>query len=127
MNAPSFARTRPLPAAPGAARHALQSILREADWRGDVDGVVLAVHEALINSHRHAGGAISVKMWMDGTDVVVEVRDRGSGFDVGRYAADPPEAMAERGRGLWLISQIADSWDVRQDEGVTRLSLRFSP
>ena len=102
-------------------------MLEAAHWRGDVDSVLLAVHEALMNSHRHAGGAVSAEVCFQGQELVVEVRDRGPGFDVDRHASHPPEIMAERGRGLWLISQLADSWDVRRDRGQTCLSLRFSP
>ena len=127
LNAPSLAHNRPLPPIPGPGRRELQALLDEADWPGDVDSVLLAVHEALMNSHRHGGGAVSAQASLKGHDLVVEVRDRGPGFDVARHASDPPEAMAERGRGLWLISQIADSWDVRHDEGVTCFSLCFRP
>ncbi len=112
---------------PGAARRELQSILEGADWPGDVESVLLAVHEALINSQRHAGGAVSARVCLDGKDVIVEVRDHGPGFDIAGHARRPPEVMAERGRGLWLISQIADSWDVREEDGQTCFSLRFRP
>jgi anti-sigma regulatory factor (Ser/Thr protein kinase) len=121
-----LARTHALPPAPGAARRKLESLLDEADWPGDVEGVLLAVHEALINSHRHAGGAVSAQVSLQGEDLVVEIRDRGPGFDVSRHTGSRPDALAEQGRGLWLISQIADSWDVRRDRGVTCFSLRFS-
>jgi anti-sigma regulatory factor (Ser/Thr protein kinase) len=127
MNASSLAHTRTLPPFPGAARRELQDLLEDANWPGDVDSVVLAVHEALMNSQRHAGGAISACVGLDGTEVVVEVCDGGPGFDVPRHAARPPEVLAEQGRGLWLISQIADSWDVRKQRGETCLTLRFRP
>ncbi len=127
MNASRLEHTHTLPPAPAAARRELQSLLEGAGWPGDVDCVLLAVHEALINSHRHAGGATSAHASLDGKDLVVEVRDEGPGFDVDRHASQPPEVMAERGRGLWLISQLADSWDVRRDAGEVCLSLRFRP
>lgn len=127
MNASPTAHRRRLPPVPGAARRELQSLLNEADWPGDVDSVLLAVHEALINSHRHGGGAVSAQVFLDGQDLFVEVCDQGPGFDVSRHASRPPEALAERGRGLWLISQIADSWNVRQDRGGTCFILRFRP
>lgn len=127
MNAQRLAHARALPAMPGPARRELQALLQDANWPGDVDSVLLAVHEALINSHRHAGGAVSARVCLDGKDLVVEVRDEGPGFEVDPHASQRPEAMAERGRGLWLISQIADSWDVRRDKGQTCFSLRFRP
>ena len=127
MNAPSTHRSRALPPIPNQARRELRSLLVEADWPGDVESVVLAVHEALINSQRHAGGAVSARVSLHGQDVVVEVCDAGPGFDVSDHASRPPEVMAERGRGLWLISQIAESFDVRRDDDETCLSLRFRP
>ena len=97
-------------------------------WPGDIDAILLAVHEALINSQRHAGGATSATVEVeDGTALVVEVRDEGPGFDLAEHASDPPDPLAERGRGLWLITQIAVSWDVRQQEGETCLRLHFKP
>ena len=102
-------------------------MLDAAHWPGDIDAVVLAVHEALMNSYRHAGGVTSASMGLDGPDVCVEIRDAGRGFDVDHHAGHAPDAMAERGRGLWLISQIAQSWDVTRRNGETSLCLRFQP
>jgi anti-sigma regulatory factor (Ser/Thr protein kinase) len=89
--------------------------------------VVLAVHEALMNSQRHAGGATAAMVGLDGPAVVVEVRDEGPGFDVARHAEAAPDPMAERGRGLWLISQLANSWEVLRFDDETCLRLRFDP
>ncbi len=127
MNISPLAHPRPLPPAPGPARRELQALLQGIDWPGDVDGVLLAVHEALMNSHRHGGGTVSARAAISGTELLVEVCDEGPGFDVDRHASHPPEVMAERGRGLWLISQIADSYDVRHDDAGTCFSLRFRP
>ena len=127
MDASGLSHHHRLPPTPGRARQELRSLLEAADWPGDVDSVVLAVHEALINSQRHAGGALSAEACIEGRDLTVVVRDRGPGFDVGTHASSAPEVMAERGRGLWLISQIADSWSVQRDREGTRFSLRFRP
>jgi anti-sigma regulatory factor (Ser/Thr protein kinase) len=127
LTACGLAQPRALPPSPSAARRELQSILEGARWPGDVEGVVLAVHEALMNSHHHAGGATAASVGLDGSSVVVEVRDSGPGFDVGRHTADPPDPMAERGRGLWLISQLAESWEVLRADDETCLRLRFGP
>ena len=127
MNASSLEQTRPLSPRPALARHELRSLLESVRWPGDVESVVLAVHEAMINSERHAGGAHSARASLDGWDLIVEVRDGGPGFSVDPYAAGPPDAMAEQGRGLWIISQIAERWEVRHHKGQTSLRLRFRP
>lgn len=110
---------------PARARHELQSLLKSAQWPGDVDSVVLAVHEALMNSHRHAGGATSACAGVRGSSLVVEVRDAGPGFDIERHASRQPDPLAESGRGLWLICQIAANWDVARENGETCLRLEF--
>lgn len=112
---------------PVRARHELQALLQSAAWDGDVDAVVLAVHEALSNSHRHGGGVRAASVKLDGEQVVVEVRDGGPPFDARRHTHRPPDPYAERGRGLWLISQIAQSWEVHRQRGENRLQLRFRP
>jgi anti-sigma regulatory factor (Ser/Thr protein kinase) len=127
LNASGLVPTRPLSPSPVPARHELKVLLESTRWPGDVDAVVLAVHEALINSQRHAGGATSAWVGLDGRRVVVEVCDSGPGFDLESHASHPPDAMAERGRGLWIISQIARRCDVRQRHGQTCLVLQFQP
>ena len=51
-------------------------MLEAAEWPGDVDGIVLAVHEALTNAQRHAGGATSATAAVqDSSSLLVEVRE----------------------------------------------------
>ena len=128
MNPTDLVQTCALSPVPSQARRELASLLESSAWSGDIDSVVLAVHEALINAHRHAGGATSATaVVQDSSVLVVEVRDRGPGFDVDEYTSQPPDPLAERGRGLWLISQIAAAWDVRHLGRETCLRLRFQP
>lgn len=127
MNASGSARSHPLPPNATDARHELQALLDEAAWPGDSEAVCLAVHEAIMNSERHAGGATEAVARTEGTTVVVEIRDRGPGFDIDRHAQEAPDPLAERGRGLWLITQLADGWRVDSQRGDTRLCLRFDP
>jgi len=125
MYVSDLVRPQALPPTPTQARRELQSLLRRAKWDGDVDSVVLAVHEALMNSLRHAGGATSACAEVRGAAVVVEICDSGPGFDINRHASQPPDPLAESGRGLWLICQIADSWGVEHSNGETCLRLEF--
>src|SRR5438105_12297602 len=91
-------RTRELSPEPGRARRQLREMLESASGPGDVEGAVLAVHEAIMNSLHHAGGATSASAELAGAWLLVEVRDGGPGFDVGRYTRRAPNALAERGR-----------------------------
>ena len=113
-----------LPLGPRDARRALQSILDENDWHGDVDAVVLAVHEAMVNAESHGQGLARVAASVDGEDLLVEVCDTGSGLP-GGWPATPPDPLSERGRGLWLISQIACRVEVHQSPRGACMLLRF--
>ena len=114
-----------LPLSPRDARRALQTILTENDWHGDIDSVVLAVHEAIINAESHGQGLSRVAASVDGDDLLVEVCDAGTGFRRGWPVSTPPDPLSERGRGLWLISQIARRVEVHQGPNGSCMRLRF--
>lgn len=124
MIAASLTRPVELSPQPPAARRQLARLLTDSGWDGDLDAVVLAVHEAMVNSQRHAGGVARATAAVEGDAVVVEVSDRGGGFGIPE-SADMPDAAAERGRGLSLIRLLAaDAQVVRVGHDV-RLQLRF--
>jgi anti-sigma regulatory factor (Ser/Thr protein kinase) len=124
MIASSLARPVPLSPQPAVARRQVGQVLAEAAWRGDADAVVLAVHEALVNSQRHGGGVTGASVLVDDGAVVVEVRDRGRGFVV-PDTPDMPDAAAETGRGLFLIRRLANQADVSRTGSEVCLQLRF--
>jgi anti-sigma regulatory factor (Ser/Thr protein kinase) len=126
MIASSVARPISLSQRPAVARGQLGRLLADAGWPGDVDLVVLAVHEALVNSLHHAGGVTRATAAMDGGDVVVEVYDRGRGFAM-PSSPDLPDPAAERGRGLFLIRRLASAADVSLVGDEVCLVLRFAP
>lgn len=118
--------TRPveLSPLPAVARRELARLLADASWDGDVDGVILAVHEAMVNSHRHGGGVTGATAGFEGENVVVEIADRGAGFEL-PGAHGRADLASERGRGLFLIRYLAaDARVVRSGHDV-RLVLRF--
>ena len=123
---PAADANRTLSRTPPRARAELRSLLTSARWPGDVDSAVLAVHEALTNAIDHGGGVRKVTAAVRGKVLEVEVCDAGSGFSVG-CSADRPDPLSERGRGLWLISSIADTYDVATTAEGTCLRLRFLP
>ena len=118
--------TRPveLPSQPTAARRELVRMLADAGWDGDVDDVVLAVHEAMVNASRHGGGLVRAAASVDRGGVTVEVCDRGRGFEL-PTAPDQPDWEAERGRGLFLIRRLADDVEVTRLGDDVCLLLRF--
>lgn len=71
----------------------------------DVAVAELAVSELLANAYEHGAGPIWVTLeWGDELPLLT-VHDLGPTFEIGTVAA--PEQLAERGRGLWLVSQLA--------------------
>jgi anti-sigma regulatory factor (Ser/Thr protein kinase) len=98
------------PAAPGAARRALRDWLRERRCEDTaLDTASLLVTELVTNAVLHASGP-GVCLTVDevGTSMRVAVRD-GS-IQVPRRAADAPDGIQTRGRGLFLVEQLSASW-----------------
>lgn len=124
MIASSLARPVSLSSQPSVARRQVSQLLDDARWTGDVDAVVLALHEAIINAHRHGGGLTQASAAVEGDTVKIEVRDKGCGFSV-PPAPDVPDPGAETGRGLFLIRQLATEADVSRNGDEICLLLRF--
>jgi len=124
MASSSLTRPVELSSQPTAARRELTKLLADEAWEGDVDGVILAVHEAMVNSQRHGGGVTGARVGVDRDTVVVEISDRGRGFKVPDMPA-MAEVTAERGRGLYLIRRLAAEARVVRIGPDVRLTLRF--
>ena len=125
MTASKFVEPIALPLEPEAARRRIHSYLEAEGWVGDVDDVVLAAHEALVNARRHGGAARRADMSLDGSSLVVRVWDAGPGFDLAARVRQPPEPTAERGRGLWLINRVTTACEVGRDANGVFLAMRF--
>ena len=126
MPVSAVSRLVELPPQPGAARRELARILHDSHWPGDAEGAILAVHEAMVNSHRHGGGVTRATAGFDGRSLVVRICDRGRGFDVPQ-SPGLADTAAERGRGLFLIRHLAsDARVVRAGDDV-QLVLTFGP
>ena len=110
---------------PSRARQQVRDLLREIEWEGDADEVVLAVHEALVNAQRHAGAVLRAQMSLDASSLVVMVWDTGPGFDLDFHAGRVPDPLAERGRGLWLIDRVTSTCEVDRDDDGVVLVMRF--
>ena len=87
--------------------------------------LVLAVGEATANTVRHAGGAGTLRIWQDETEIVCEVSDAGRMDDL-RAGQLPPPAGTRGGQGLWIIHQACDRVELHSsDQGtVVRMHMR---
>jgi anti-sigma regulatory factor (Ser/Thr protein kinase) len=81
------------------------------------DEVLLAANEAFVNAFMHGGdvaGAVQVRAQVLDSRVLVEVRDRGCGFDPTSLDVDTtPDPLLAHGRGLFLIHHLMDEVEVR--------------
>ena len=90
-------------------------------------GVVLAVDEAAANAVRHAygpgrSGVVELTMWTEPGTLCVEVVDHGSWVPpVGDTA---PDGLADGGRGIPLMSSMAEAVLIHHDSRGSRVLLR---
>jgi anti-sigma regulatory factor (Ser/Thr protein kinase) len=104
--------------------HALAERTGFADRAPDL---VLAVDELIANATRHGAPPVDVEAWSDGR-LVIEVRDRGSGFRAeGALPSRPPDTTAHGGRGLWIVRQLADLVEVFTGPEGTRVRMELTP
>lgn len=86
--------------------------------------LVLAVGEATANTVRHAGGAGTLRIWQDKTEIVCEVSDGGSMKDP-QAGRRPPAAGTRGGQGLWIIHQACDQVEVTSGDAGTVLRMHM--
>lgn len=102
------------PGAPEQARSWLKA-LAEPLINGRLPAAQLMVSELVTNSLRHARlgreDGIDVTVSTSGQRVRVTVGDPGPGFQAPLEPALPPMAAPD-GRGLFIVSRMADRWGV---------------
>jgi DNA-binding NarL/FixJ family response regulator/anti-sigma regulatory factor (Ser/Thr protein kinase) len=93
---------------------------RHGDPDSDFAGAEVVVAELLINAFQHAPGPAWVRAAWAGERPRLEVHDLGEGFT---FEPSLPEPAAAKGRGLFLVSALADDVEVaakcRQGSKVT--------
>jgi anti-sigma regulatory factor (Ser/Thr protein kinase) len=98
----------PDPRTPREARRLLREFLAPVAHGEVADAVVLAVSELVTNAVEHAGTRVELRAGTEGACLRIEVAD-GSG-DMPRERLQRPDAVG--GRGLHMVEQLADRWDV---------------
>jgi len=107
-----------VPLARGLFGDWLERILDEGPEKADL---LLMASELCTNAVRFgsgAPGALLLRAWSEGDAIVIEVADDGGGFEW-RSEDDLPDPDADEGRGLFLVSTLADDLDVLRREGHT--------
>ncbi len=121
------------PAAVAAGRDAVREALQDAGWGEEgVELAVLAVDEALANAVDHGslpGAPVEVSTTVAAGGAVAEVlvTDRGRpGARAPLGVPAPPPPSSDHGRGLIIMSALADELEVRRAGRGTRVRLRFA-
>lgn len=102
----------------GRARSSVKKFALSHGFGRDAEDMALATQEALKNIIQHAYPADNLMHFdctADGDRMVIEVVDRGQGFDVEAARGEPASPMALHGRGIQLIRGLMD--DVRIESG----------
>ena len=108
----------------GAVAEITAAIDRTGCWE-DAWSIGLAVREALVNAivhgnHREPQKTVRICVALDDNcDLLIAVKDSGSGFDPSRLP-NPVAAenlLADYGRGIFLMKQLMDEVDFKFDHG----------
>lgn len=86
------------------------------------EDVALATQEALKNVIQHAcpiDNTMRFSCVAHEDSMVIEVSDRGQGFDVETVRGEPSAPMALHGRGIQLIRGLMDEVEIRSDQNGT--------
>ena len=121
-----------IPDDPDALAAALADVRALAERSGFGDraaDAALAVAELVANAREHGSPPVRVDAWVDGR-LVIEVHDGGGGFEARPvWGAHPPAPSGTRGRGLWIVRQLADLVEVGRgpDGTLVRMELTHEP
>lgn len=108
-----FARRR---STPGAARSFVAETLTQWGLTERLDDIRLCTSELATNAVLHgapAGGQVLVRVELHATVLRLEVHDGGNGTPTKRKA----RSTDDDGRGLLLVSAVADHWGVEERHG----------
>ncbi|MBA2948512.1 ATP-binding protein [Streptomyces himalayensis] len=98
------------------AREFVAETLTQWGCRERLDDVRLCASELVTNALRHGAPAdrlILVRLELHGVELLIEVHDGGKGTPRQREAQD----TSDDGRGLFLVSAVADDWGVAARQG----------
>ena len=97
-----------------------------------VEAASVAMVEACLNAMEHGGGPIVVRLRGENkaskSCLVIEVEDRGQGFDPERAPQNSPSRVlgcaSKRGWGLTLIRELMDEVQIESAPGRTIVAMR---
>jgi anti-sigma regulatory factor (Ser/Thr protein kinase) len=111
-------------------RSAIACVLDREDWPAESAGrVLLASNEAIANAIEHGsphGGLVEVELVVTWERADIRIVDQGvPGAAAPRCPSEPPPTSAERGRGLMIISRLADDFEMTPAGAGTEVHVGF--
>lgn len=94
-------------AAADARLHFVEFLKTRTEDRDCIARAELVFGELLGNVVRHAPGPVETQLFLDAGGAVLHVIDSGTAFDAATHL--PHDLMSERGRGLFIVHQLARS------------------
>ncbi|WP_327709806.1 ATP-binding protein [Streptomyces sp. NBC_00464] len=100
------------PRAPGVARATLRNVLRAHGMSELIETAELLASELVTNAYQHSSGPYSLRMRDAGRNRIrLGVWDTAPHIPAPfRWTAEAPQELAQRGRGLYLVTLYAESW-----------------
>lgn len=89
------------------------------------DDVLLVATELISNAARVARSCVALRTWRTTSAVMVEVTDDGEGFAPHTARGAQPAFEAESGRGLFLVSALADDVQITSTSSGTAVRCRL--
>jgi serine phosphatase RsbU (regulator of sigma subunit)/anti-sigma regulatory factor (Ser/Thr protein kinase) len=89
------------------------------------DDVLLVATELISNAARVARSCVALRTWRTASAVMVEVTDDGEGFAPHTRGGQPAAFEAESGRGLFLVSALADDVQITSTSSGTAVRCRL--
>jgi len=88
------------------------------EWKRQSNRLRLVLVEAYSNVVRHAHKnqphlPVLIRLELQGRDLVLEIWDRGKGFDLSTYLPPNPEAQQENGYGWLIMHRLMDRVEYR--------------
>ncbi|MEU8840585.1 ATP-binding protein [Streptomyces roseus] len=126
-----WARSFPVSRGVRAARQWTAGHLDSLPWDDSaadtVHSVLLSVSELVTNAHLHAAGTAHLVLTWDGRCLHVSVADSDPRLPAPRPADAEADAGATSGRGLGIVTTLADAWDVHACHGGKAITACFRP
>ncbi|MFE3581708.1 ATP-binding protein [Streptomyces vinaceus] len=124
-----WARSFPVSRGVRAARQWTAEHLASLPWddaaADTVDSVLISVSELVTNAHLHAAATAHLVLTWDGRCLHVSVADADPRLPGPRRA--DADSGATSGRGLGIVTALADSWDIHACHGGKAITACFRP